>query len=66
MAQREGALSNQAYLYAGKNSSYRQSELILQLMKYNSPEEFIADLKIIDASLRIHYADYVADKYIRS
>ncbi|MFC5450991.1 phosphoenolpyruvate carboxylase [Paenibacillus aestuarii] len=33
--------------------------------KYNSPEEFIADLQIIDASLRGHYADYVADKYFK-
>ncbi|NEW09034.1 phosphoenolpyruvate carboxylase [Paenibacillus sp. SYP-B3998] len=33
--------------------------------KYNSPEEFISDLKVIDKSLRIHYADYVADKYIK-
>lgn len=33
--------------------------------KYNSPDEFISDLQIIDASLRSHYADYVADKYIK-
>ncbi len=33
--------------------------------KYNSPEEFISDLKIIEASLRMHFADYVADKYIK-
>lgn len=33
--------------------------------KYNSPDEFISDLQIIDASLRSHFADYVADKYIK-
>lgn len=33
--------------------------------KYNSPDEFINDLHIIDASLRSHFADYVADKYIK-
>ncbi|MDD9267061.1 phosphoenolpyruvate carboxylase [Paenibacillus sp. GCM10023248] len=33
--------------------------------KYNSPDELIADLHIIDASLRSHFADYVADKYTK-
>ncbi|KAA8995288.1 phosphoenolpyruvate carboxylase [Paenibacillus spiritus] len=33
--------------------------------RYASPEEFIEDLKIIDRSLRHHYADYVADTYIK-
>ncbi|WP_248928972.1 phosphoenolpyruvate carboxylase [Paenibacillus hamazuiensis] len=33
--------------------------------KYNSPDEFIADLEIIERSLRNHYADFVADMYIR-
>ncbi|MEW9702546.1 phosphoenolpyruvate carboxylase [Paenibacillus sp. SI8] len=33
--------------------------------KYNSPDEFISDLQIIDASLRNHFAEYVADKYIK-
>lgn len=32
--------------------------------RYQSPEEFIDDLQIIDRSLRHHYADYVADTYI--
>lgn len=32
--------------------------------RYASPAEFIEDLKIIDRSLRHHYADYVADTYI--
>lgn len=32
---------------------------------YQSPEEFIEDLKIIDRSLRFHFADYVADTYIQ-
>lgn len=31
--------------------------------KYNSPDEFIADLKVIDRSLRGHYADYAANTY---
>ncbi|MDR6554877.1 phosphoenolpyruvate carboxylase [Paenibacillus qinlingensis] len=33
--------------------------------KYNSPEEFIQDLQVMDTSLRAHFADYVADKYIK-
>ncbi|WNQ11781.1 phosphoenolpyruvate carboxylase [Paenibacillus aurantius] len=33
--------------------------------KYNSVEELIADLKVMDASLRLHYADYVADSYTK-
>ncbi|KRE67449.1 phosphoenolpyruvate carboxylase [Paenibacillus sp. Soil750] len=33
--------------------------------KYNSPEEFIQDLQVMEASLRAHFADYVADKYIK-
>lgn len=33
--------------------------------RYQTPEEFIADLQIIDRSLRHHYADYVADTYIK-
>lgn len=32
---------------------------------YQSPEEFIEDLKVIDRSLRFHFADYVADTYIQ-
>ncbi|WP_223070414.1 phosphoenolpyruvate carboxylase [Paenibacillus caui] len=32
--------------------------------RYTVPEELILDLKIIDRSLRHHYADYVADTYI--
>ncbi|AWB46096.1 phosphoenolpyruvate carboxylase [Paenibacillus sp. CAA11] len=34
--------------------------------QYSEPEEFIKDLKIIDRSLRHHYADYVADTHIRN
>ena len=34
-------------------------------VKYNSPEQFIADLKVMDASLRSHFAHYAADRYIR-
>jgi phosphoenolpyruvate carboxylase len=33
--------------------------------KYNSPEEFIQDLQVMEVSLRAHFADYVADKYIK-
>ncbi|ACX67911.1 phosphoenolpyruvate carboxylase [Paenibacillus lautus] len=33
--------------------------------RYQTPEEFIEDLKIIDRSLRFHFADYVADTYIQ-
>lgn len=33
--------------------------------RYDSPEELIKDLKVIDCSLRHHYADYVADTYIK-
>lgn len=32
---------------------------------YASPAEFIEDLSIIDRSLRFHFADYVADTYIK-
>lgn len=32
--------------------------------KYNSPEDFVEDLKIIDRSLRGHYADYVAETHM--
>ncbi len=30
-------------------------------LRYNTPEELLAELKLIDRSLRNHYADYVAD-----
>lgn len=33
--------------------------------KYNSPDELLADLWLIDRSLRQHYADYTANIYIR-
>ncbi|HEY2491715.1 MAG TPA: phosphoenolpyruvate carboxylase [Paenibacillus sp.] len=33
--------------------------------RYATPLEFINDLNIIDRSLRHHYADYVADTYIK-
>ncbi|OBZ16348.1 phosphoenolpyruvate carboxylase [Bacillus sp. FJAT-27264] len=33
--------------------------------RYTSPEAFIHDLNVIDRSLRHHYADYVADTYIK-
>ncbi|ULL13426.1 phosphoenolpyruvate carboxylase [Paenibacillus sp. H1-7] len=34
------------------------------LQKYNNPDEFLADLKIIERSLRNHYADFIADTYV--
>jgi phosphoenolpyruvate carboxylase len=33
--------------------------------KYKSPQEFIEDLFILDESLRMHNAHYVADQYVR-
>lgn len=33
--------------------------------RYANPEDLIADLKVIDRSLRHHYADYVADTHIK-
>ena len=33
--------------------------------RYSTPEEFIHDLNVIDRSLRFHFADYVADTYIK-
>lgn len=40
-------------------------ESMIGAERYQSPEEFIEDLQIIDRSLRHHYADYVADTYIK-
>lgn len=33
-------------------------------VKYNTPEELLEDLRLIERSLRHHYADYAADLYI--
>lgn len=33
--------------------------------RYNTPAEFIADLQLIDRSLRHHYADFVADTHLK-
>ncbi|MFB9331160.1 phosphoenolpyruvate carboxylase [Paenibacillus aurantiacus] len=33
--------------------------------RYNGPDELLADLLVIDRSLRHHYANYVADTHIR-
>ncbi|WP_438449052.1 phosphoenolpyruvate carboxylase [Gorillibacterium sp. sgz5001074] len=33
--------------------------------RYNSPEELVADLQIVDRSLRSHYADQVSDRFIK-
>ncbi|WP_127586829.1 phosphoenolpyruvate carboxylase [Paenibacillus koleovorans] len=34
-------------------------------LKYHSPDELVADLEVIEQSLRSHYADYTADHYIQ-
>ncbi|MDF2669960.1 MAG: phosphoenolpyruvate carboxylase [Paenibacillus sp.] len=34
-------------------------------LKYNGPDEFVKDLRIIETSLRSHYADYAADHFIQ-
>lgn len=33
--------------------------------KYSNPDEFMADLNIIDRSLRNHFADFIADTHIK-
>jgi phosphoenolpyruvate carboxylase len=33
--------------------------------KYNSAEEFMADLQVLDRSLRHHHATFVADKFVK-
>ncbi len=33
--------------------------------RYNEASEFVADLQLIDRSLRHHYADFVADTYLK-
>lgn len=33
--------------------------------RYNNPLEFLEDLRIIDRSLRHHFADYVSDTYVK-
>lgn len=35
------------------------------LQRYNTPHSFLNDLKIIDRSLRYHFADYVSDMYVK-
>lgn len=34
-------------------------------LRYNSPDEFVQELMVIDRSLRYHYADFVADTHIK-
>ena len=34
-------------------------------IKYNAPEQFVADLQVLDRSLRGHFADYAADTYLK-
>ncbi|MGE6230791.1 phosphoenolpyruvate carboxylase [Paenibacillus chitinolyticus] len=38
---------------------------VADFQKYTSPDEMIADLYVIERSLRSHYADYAADRYIK-
>lgn len=33
--------------------------------KYKNPEQFMADLQVIERSLRNHYADFIADSYVQ-
>ncbi|WIV18770.1 phosphoenolpyruvate carboxylase [Paenibacillus polygoni] len=48
-----------------KLSNILDESTLGQPNRYDSPEELIRDLKVIDCSLRHHYADYVADTYIK-
>ncbi|NTZ19224.1 phosphoenolpyruvate carboxylase [Paenibacillus sp. JMULE4] len=34
--------------------------------KYNNPSEFMEDLLVVERSLRNHYADFIADTYVRT
>ncbi|MGF9715183.1 phosphoenolpyruvate carboxylase [Paenibacillus naphthalenovorans] len=34
--------------------------------KYNNPSEFMEDLLVMERSLRNHYADFIADTYVRT
>ncbi|MBD7970615.1 phosphoenolpyruvate carboxylase [Paenibacillus gallinarum] len=53
-----------AYMITKLSNVFDESKLG-QPDRYDSPEELIRDLKVIDCSLRHHYADYVADTYIK-
>lgn len=53
-----------AYMITKLNNVLDESKLG-QPDRYDSPEELIRDLEVIDCSLRHHYADYVADTYIK-
>jgi phosphoenolpyruvate carboxylase len=48
-----------------KLANMKREELKGTPARYNSAEELKQDLKIIDRSLRYHFADYVADTHIR-
>lgn len=48
-----------------KLANIKNEELKGTPARYNRSEELIEDLKIIDRSLRYHFADYVADTHIR-
>lgn len=44
-----------------KLANTRNDSVINAQLRYSNPNELLEDLKIIDRSLRSHYADYVAD-----
>lgn len=52
-------------VYMLAKMSHILDENMTGIERYQSPEEFIEDLNIIDRSLRFHFADYVADTYIQ-
>ncbi|MDQ0497207.1 phosphoenolpyruvate carboxylase [Paenibacillus brasilensis] len=53
-----------AYMIAKVNNILDESKQGTK-ERYSSAEELIADLNVIDNSLRHHFADYVADTYIQ-
>ncbi|MGW8959995.1 phosphoenolpyruvate carboxylase [Paenibacillus sp. NPDC055715] len=53
-----------AYMIAKVNNILDESKQGTK-ERYSSAEELIADLNVIDDSLRHHFADYVADTYIQ-
>lgn len=53
-----------AYMIAKVNNILDESKQGTK-ERYSSANELIADLKVIDNSLRHHFADYVADTYIQ-
>lgn len=48
-----------------KIQNMREDEFKGTKKRYASPAELLADLELIDRSLRHHYADFVADTYVK-